>query len=129
MYESSELYAENQCPSLEVLRGMTRVTRLRDSEGRWYYRADEDEFGADWVRDRMSRLTVNRKTDSLWWVRADSHESKGMFMKPWPQALSKVVLTDSSTNTLVYTVMENSDGQIERKAKARNTGYVILRKA
>lgn len=121
MYESSELYSVNPTPSLEVLRSMRGVT-LKDSDNRVYWKADEHEFGEEWVKDKMSRLTINRKTDSLWWVRADSHESKGMFMKTWPQVGTTVTLGDQQ-----YKVLENSDGQIERKARARNTGYVILR--
>jgi hypothetical protein len=127
---ASELYSINPCPSYTVLNTMKEVSQLLDEEGRRYYRADQHEFQQEWVKQKMNRLTINQRTDGLYWVRHNPKENKGMFVLPWPQVnlyKPKKFTRIEDGMEVYYYVLENSDGQIERKPKARNTGFVVLR--
>ena len=126
MYASSELYATNAAPSLEVLRD-SAATLLKDLENRSYWQADED---SEFVRSRMDRLTINRYTDTLFWCRHNPHDNKGTMIDPWPQVnrvQAKEFVNQTTGGSVYFYIIENSDGQIERGPNKRNTGYVILR--
>lgn len=128
IYESSQLYETNPAPPLQVFAKFEklRASRLEDQEHRIYYKALECLHNLEFVKAQSQSLTW-LNGDSLWWVRYNSKVSRGMYIDPWPQAgvVKQFIRDDGSTVTMK--VVSNSEGQIERKSRARNTGWVVLR--
>lgn len=128
IYESSQLYETNPAPPKELFAKFEklRASRLEDSKNRIYYKALECLHNLEWVRAQSLGLTW-LSGDSLWWVRYNSKVSKGRYIDPWPQpgVVMQFIREDGSPVTMK--VISNSEGQIERKTRARNTGWVVLR--
>lgn len=130
--EKSELYnTGNPTPPYNVLKQMsqTQCTVLIDDAKRTYIKADEHWFNAQWYENKMKALTFNRNTDEIYWVRNES--SRGGLVKSWPNVCFNTMKKFINLNTnaeLYYYIIETSTGEIDRKPRARNTGYVVLRK-
>jgi len=127
--ENSVLYTGgNPAPSVNVLNQMLEGTHLNDSEGRIYYKATDFWFNKDWITTKKQAMTFDTKNDEIYWVRDAKYVNKGIYVNPFPQVGTNILLTNMSTrDTLIYKVVENSDGKIDRKPGTRNTGWIILK--